>query len=107
VTADPAALRDAMRQALADHHLVGSEPPFRMGGWRCSCGHGCANGYEGFAQHLTHDVLLAGPLADLAALPARLHDLADQLDVPAGVWSPLAGIAGRLRALTPDTRSST
>jgi hypothetical protein len=53
------------------------------------------------------DALLAGPLADLAALPGRLHDLADELEAQT---SHLGGVDGyatadRLRALTPDPRN--
>jgi hypothetical protein len=49
------------------------------------------------------DHLLAGPLADLAALPARLHDLADEWDREGGHWTYVEFA----RALTPNTRSST
>lgn len=58
------------------------------------------------------DALLAGPLADLAGLPVRVHQLADQwargypasTEFGAGADCHMRIAAYRLRALTPDPR---
>jgi hypothetical protein len=104
VTTDPAALRDAMAAAWSDidQQLDESWPHVE---WAHAGATRRMRAYD------AADALLAqSPLADLAALPARLHDALDEV-----AGKPTQGIDGlllaqivaRLRALTPDTRSST